>query len=660
MIQSPVRAFHYIRMQQLLKPQADKPDTSWFADSVCVRFTLADPGAVLHYTVDGAKADSASPILGEGQALCRDHSTGIRAIATKKNWIPSEEIRLRVLQMDTVARVSADRADSTYFKDSLCVNLSTSTEGAEIGYTLDGGRPDTAQTRLPRSGRICLDSSATIRAVGMQEHWINGPEASWSFFRMRRAAQPSFDHRDTAFYPSLCTRISSATGGVDLHYTLDGGNPDTSTLIKHNGDTVCVDATADIKVMAKRKNWIDSDPASLHLVKMAQVAVIRSSLGDSVIFAHRTCFTLSSTTDSVRIAYSLEGGDPLASGKSIGNGDTVCLDRSAELIAVGTRDRMRNSLPSRFVFEVDNQGPDILGAVKHPFGLGSMSVSGNCKGIGQDTLVLTLSEKLTATSRPPRWDHLAVFSPRCDRSSVKPVPIESEPMFSPDSLTLTLVVGNNSDQDAPMLGNCIYLDTNSHAFVDRVGNPPGVAGAKLVGQEGTHISQIRGYPPVVGLDNATPTKGCLDGSPVDNSWIPPYGFDPATGVVDGSIAQGCAAGNVEHETQRTAIPRCMSIVEVVSDGAYQAEVGIFDQLGNLVQSSRQQFGSCGELENPSRSVAGKKRSFLVWNARGGNGQRVGTGAYVWRINFLSFKDGRNSSQTIYVRTGFIRTSACSQ
>ena len=660
MIQSPQRSFSYIRMRQLGKPQADKPDTSWFSDSICIRFTLANPGAVLHYTVDGGKADSSSPILREGQALCRDRSTEIRAIATEKNWIASDEIRLRVLEMDTVARTISDRSDSTYFKDSLCVNLSTSTERAEIRYTLDGGRPDTAQTMLPQSGRLCAEKTVTIRAVGMREHWINSPEVSWTYLRMQRAAKPVFDHQDTVFYPFLCTRISSGTEGADLHYTLDGGNPDTSSLVKQVGDTVCVDANTDIKVIAKKKNWIDSDPASLQLVKMAQVAAIRSSLGDTVLYAHRICFTLSSATDSARIAYSLDGGDPLASGISIRNGDSVCLERSAELVAMGTKDLWRNSLPSRFVFEVDNQGPDVKAAVKHPFSLGSLSVSGNCRGIGQDTLVLTLSEKLTATSHPPQWDHLAVFSPRCDRSSLLPIPMEGEPVFSSDSLTLRMIVNNNSGIDAPMLGNCIYLDSSSGAFVDRVGNPPDVVGAKLVGTERTaHISQIRAYPPVVGLDNATPSKGCLDEGAGDNSWIPPYGFDPATGLVDGSAAQSCSQGNVENETQRTSIPSCMSILEVVSDGAYQADIGIFDQLGNMVQSSHQQFGSCGELENLNRRVAGKNRSFLVWNARDGKGDRVGTGAYIWRINFRSVKNGRNSSQAVFVRTGFIRTSTCS-
>jgi hypothetical protein len=275
-------------------------------------------------------------------------------------------------------------------------------------------------------------------------------------------------------------------------------------------------------------------------------------------------------------------------------------------------------------------------------------------------LILTLTEKLTPSSRPPRWDKLAAFSSTCDPSVTLPVPVRNEPIVSADGLTVSIVLDNDSKDEVPALGNCLYLDSRSKEFKDRVGNLPTDKGARLDGKEkAVNISQLRAYPPVVGLETATASKGCFDERHLDdNTWIVPYGFNPEKGIVDVSEVNSCSESKAETQTRASRIPSCMSIVEVVSDGAYVADIAIFDNLGNFVNASRQQFGHCGELSNLNRSVAGKKRSYLVWNSRDSHGERVGNGVYVWSIRFTADKSDGTGPEKVLVRTGFLRTSAC--
>lgn len=120
-------------------------------------------------------------------------------------------------------------------------------------------------------------------------------------------------------------------------------------------------------------------------------------------------------------------------------------------------------------------------------------------------------------------------------------------------------------------------------------------------------------------------------------------------------ATGSCPGNAP---EPGPIPPCLSILEVISDGGYVADFKIFDHLGNSVFASRQNFGACGELDNPENSLDGQRRSYLVWNARDRQGARVGTGAYVWRIRFSSNAAGKAQSQTVLVRTGLLRKSEC--
>jgi hypothetical protein len=82
---------------------------------------------------------------------------------------------------------------------------------------------------------------------------------------------------------------------------MDGGDPDTSRLVKHGGDTLCTDQSARIRVVGERAHSVKSEEATLRLDKMPQIAPLISSIGDSAVFAHRVCFTLSSATDSVRV-----------------------------------------------------------------------------------------------------------------------------------------------------------------------------------------------------------------------------------------------------------------------------------------------------------------------------------------------------------------------
>jgi hypothetical protein len=59
-------------------------------------------------------------------------------------------------------------------------------------------------------------------------------------------------------------------------------------------------------------------------------------------------------------------------------------------------------------------------------------------------------------------------------------------------------------------------------------------------------------------------------------------------------------------------------------------------------------------------VAGKKRSYLVWNSRDRNGARAGNGVYVWRISFDAERNGKRGIQTVLIRTGFLRSGTCAE
>ena len=672
-IPGPETAAVYLRMLRAAKPVPDKADSLHFPDRVCIRYSSATEGVRIRYTLDGGRADTSGSSIANGDTLCVDRSVRIEAAAAHKNWITSEESVLQVFRMETVAVPVAGVPDSTWFRDSLCVPWTTATAGAAITVRRTspdpGGMPgsaadipvDGAGKLLVPGDSVCLDRSATLRAVGSLKDWKDSPEAVRNYFRMDTVAKPVFDRRDTLFHPSICVQVSTPTPGADIRYTLDGGDPDASRLVKRSGDTICTDRSVAIRAIGERKNSVTSGEASLNLTRMPQVASLRSSIGESAVFARRICFTLSSSSDSVRIRYTLGGGDPLEDTLSMANGDSLCLDRSADLVAVGTRPLWLNSETLRVTLEIDNEGPRLVSAEKRPYEIRNASVTGNCRGIGQDTLVVTFSEPLFPKSKPPRWDRLLAFSPSCDSGQGLPVLPFGDPAISADGLKATVLLDNGAPDEKPKLGNCLSLDWRSGEFPDHVGNLPERQGIRIEGRENAvRISQIRAYPPVVGLDNAGTSGGCTDERVEINTWIPPVGFDIEHGKIDPGAVRNCLNEGGEGTGRRTAIPPCLSIVEVVSDGPYTADISIFDNLGNFIHGSRQGFGACGELDNLERSVAGKQRSYLVWNSRDRKGSLAGNGVYVWRMAFHSEKHGMRGAQTVLLRTGIMRNGACAE
>ena len=74
----------------------------------------------------------------------------------------------------------------------------------------------------------------------------------------------------------------------------------------------------------------------------------------------------------------------------------------------------------------------------------------------------------------------------------------------------------------------------------------------------------------------------------------------------------------------------------------------------LFRSFVQSFGYHGEMDNMNRIIAGGKgrASYLVWNMRNQTGRKVGSGVYIWRVDFR-FPDAEKA-ETRIIKTGVTR------
>ena len=213
-------------------------------------------------------------------------------------------------------------------------------------------------------------------------------------------------------------------------------------------------------------------------------------------------------------------------------------------------------------------------------------------------------------------------------------------------------------------------------YTDLVDNRPGRLGVPLTGENPKlTIREFRGFPPVAGMDAGTPgflistndkrndEKGVWSQPTGTNGswevvWIPPYGFETNNPV--GSLQEIANDFNNPRTGERRPevsgpqpMPTNISAVQVISSGAYKAQIRIFDNLGHFVRSMEQAYGFNGEDKNPWRATDKGQVSFLVWDMIDSNKNRVGQGVYVWKVSF-QFLDKNKKSEVMYTKTGVVR------
>lgn len=123
------------------------------------------------------------------------------------------------------------------------VKLSSS-EGADIHYTLDGTTPTEASTLYDPDNGIVLRDECTIKAIAVKDGWLNSDVMS-ATYTITKAPAPkvSIDNNGVV-------TITSTLYGAQIYYTLDGSHPTSSSTeyesakkpVLSTGEMACVRA----------------------------------------------------------------------------------------------------------------------------------------------------------------------------------------------------------------------------------------------------------------------------------------------------------------------------------------------------------------------------------------------------------------------------------
>jgi RHS repeat-associated protein len=242
------------------------PNGGNFTSPVSVILSTNTIGADIYYTLDSTTPTTASTKYTEGsQGITLSQSTIVKVIAVKPGMTNSIVTTSNNFVVTAPAQVAAPSISPNggNFTNSTSVVLSTNTTESDIYYTLDGSTPTTTSTKyIEGTQGFTLSESAVVKVIAVKLGMANSTVATSGDFTFTVAA-PSISPNGGNFTVPVSVILSTTTSGADIYYTLDGGDPNTtSTKYIQGTQGFALSLPAVIKAVAVKSGMTNSTVAA--------------------------------------------------------------------------------------------------------------------------------------------------------------------------------------------------------------------------------------------------------------------------------------------------------------------------------------------------------------------------------------------------------------
>lgn len=216
-------------------------------------------GIPVYYTVDGTTPNDQS--LQYADSLLLDSNVTIKAIALRQGWrtskVTSATYSFKVATPDFGFRGGS-------FDTTQLLKITDSARGADIHYTTDGTAPTCSSTLYYPDSQVVLDANVTVKAIACKNGWASSEivQGTYKFQVSKIVFSP-----DSGIYRDWQTvKLTTRSPGVTFFVTRDSsvptwdgsGAPQGSTQKLQPGDTLSVQKSQWVRVVAMRQGWANS------------------------------------------------------------------------------------------------------------------------------------------------------------------------------------------------------------------------------------------------------------------------------------------------------------------------------------------------------------------------------------------------------------------
>ncbi len=298
------------------------PDSGTYNVAQTATITGRDANATLHYTLSGTDPTEADPTITSGSTLPIDQSVTLKVSAWKPG-APTSEITVAIYELKALAPAIAPATGS--YAGPITATLTNPNAASTITYTLDGSEPTIGSPVY--ASPISVAQTLTLKARAHKTGWTSSDSAYVSYWITEgTAAAPQVTPSAGAYSDAQLVRITSATEGATIRYTLDGTDPNERSAIYRFA--FVVSATTTVKARAFRiglsPSVITTATFVLDSAGNASTPTLSPAGGR---FTVRQTVTVQGPAGAT-FRYTTDGRDPTETDPTVGPERTVLVDRS--------------------------------------------------------------------------------------------------------------------------------------------------------------------------------------------------------------------------------------------------------------------------------------------------------------------------------------------
>lgn len=309
---------------RLRAPALGLPSGEYDAPPV-VSVTAPASDATLHYTLSSSLSQPREddPQVASGGSVTVVHSAALWVRAFKPGWAPGDAQAIYRLAAQPPAIVPP----GGHFAGVQEVTLTSTTPGARIHYTTDGGVPDDHAPFVYSGARVRVARPLRLRAVARADGLEASRETEGTF---------AFDAASLRLVPPpgtyagpVTVAVAGAAPGTSVRYTLDGSEPTASSRVYQR--PLLIEQPTQLRVRAFTAGW-QPGPTSGGLYDVPVPVVMAPRFQpDGGVHATWQRVRLICETPGTLLRYTTDGRPPTLTDSPAACDDTIDLARTATL-----------------------------------------------------------------------------------------------------------------------------------------------------------------------------------------------------------------------------------------------------------------------------------------------------------------------------------------
>lgn len=325
------------------------PKSGTYSSAQTVSILCSTTGATIRYTTNGTNPTSSNGTIYTGPVTV-EVSLTLKAIAYRKNYANSYVgTATYVINLPPAGAPVFSPGPGGYASPQT-VQITSSTSGASIRYTIDGSTPTTSSGIL-YSDPVEIGQNATLKAIAYKSGLTNSGITSGLY--TIQVATPAMSPEPGTFTEARSVTLSCTTSGAIIKYSLDGTLPSQAYGTVYIG-SITLNANSTLKAMAYKSGMIDSEVVSGTFSFSCAAPVFEPAAG---VFSTATSVTLSTATSGATIRYTTDGTAPGASSGTVYQ-EPIGIAHNTTIHAIAYKSGLSVSTLSEGIFIIQCAAPE--------------------------------------------------------------------------------------------------------------------------------------------------------------------------------------------------------------------------------------------------------------------------------------------------------------